>query len=117
MKNIVKNILEKNPPQNINVTFTPSLGCDGWASKDIDEELGKVLESISVKNYNNSVGFVSSGGSIPIMGILQEKLPGCNVMATGILTSESNAHGPNEFLCTSTLRSFTHGVFELLTQL
>ena len=109
--------MEKNHPQNINVTFTPSLGCDGWVSKDIDDKLGEVLESISIKNYNNSVGFVASGGSIPIMGILQEKLPGCNVIATGILSSESNAHGPNEFLCTNTLLSFTHGMYELLTQL
>ena len=35
------------------------------------------------------------------MGMLGEKFPEAQIIVTGILGPESNAHGPNEFLCIS----------------
>ena len=113
-KLIVKNILEKNPPHNAKVLFEPSLSCDGWVSKDLDNNMISTLNNASNTFYHNPVGFISSGGSIPIMGLLQEKLSQCVIVATGILTSESNAHGPNEFLCTNALSAFNISMYNML---
>jgi di/tripeptidase len=41
---------------------------------------------------------MSKGGTIAFMAMLGEKYPGTQFIITGVLSPNSNAHGPNEFL-------------------
>jgi acetylornithine deacetylase/succinyl-diaminopimelate desuccinylase-like protein len=41
---------------------------------------------------------MGEGGTIPFMSMLGAKFPGVQLLVTGVLGPQSNAHGPNEFI-------------------
>ncbi len=46
--------------------------------------------------FGNEVCFIAEGGSIPFICEIQEMFPKSEMIVTGLLGPESNAHGPNE---------------------
>jgi len=113
-KNIMKEEFESNPPFNARVEFTPTLSCNGWMAPDMGYEFNSFIKNASLKYYGKESGYVSCGGSIPIMSLLSEMLPDTKIMATGVLTSESNAHAPNEVLDLKILDQFSKSMYDLL---
>ena len=57
---------------------------------------------------------MGEGGTIPFMGMLQERFPDAQFMVTGLLGPKSNAHGPNEFLHIPTGKKLTAAVARVL---
>lgn len=95
---LLKEILEKNPPFNAKITFTPMERATGWQSPPIAPWLLEANEQASLQFFNKKAAYIGEGGLIPFMGMLGRKFPEAQFLITGVLGPHSNAHGPNEFL-------------------
>lgn len=70
----------------------------GWNSKTYDKFLEESLGKVSQLYFKNELLAMGMGGSIPLMGMLTDLFPESQLLISGVLGPNSNAHGPNEFL-------------------
>ena len=110
----MKQLLEKNPPENARVEFTPDHSACGWSAPEIAPWLHNSLESASQAFYGKSVMYMGEGGTIPFMAMLGDYFPEAQFMITGVLGPNSNAHGPNEFLHIPFARKLTACVAQVI---
>ena len=99
----LKALLEDNAPYNAKVTFHPdgrvgAQGASGWNAPTLAPWLEASLHAASATHFGAPCGFIGQGGTIPLMGMLQQGFPKAQMMVCGVLGPKSNAHGPNEFL-------------------
>ena len=94
----VKDVLEKDPPYDAQVTFEAPRGEGGWNAPSLAPWLEAALDKASQSAFGKPVAFQGEGGSIPFMAMLGKKFPKTQFVVTGVLGPHSNAHGPNEFL-------------------
>jgi acetylornithine deacetylase/succinyl-diaminopimelate desuccinylase-like protein len=99
----LKSLLEDNAPYNAKVVFEPdgragAYGASGWDAPALAPWLARALADASRAHFGAPVGFIGQGGTIPLMGLLQQGFPKAQMMVCGVLGPKSNAHGPNEFL-------------------
>ncbi len=95
---LIKQVLEENPPSNARVSFSADQSATGWNAPAVAPWLEQSLEQASQETYGGSCMYMGEGGTIPFMGMLGEKFPKAQFMIAGVLGPRSNAHGPNEFL-------------------
>ena len=95
---VLKEILEKDPPYNSKVTCKVMVSGNGWAAKDLCEPLKKSLNQSSQKIFGKDFYNCGEGGSIPFIAELGELFPKCEILVTGVLGPGSNAHCLNECL-------------------
>lgn len=95
---IIKNTLEKNPPYGAHVSFTPTQAASGWHAKPLSPWLEKSLDEASLLYFGNEMMHQGEGGTIPFIHFLGNLFPKTEMVITGLLGPESNAHGPDEFL-------------------
>jgi len=95
---VVKTLLERDPPYGAKVTFTVEKGGAGWHAPPLAPWLAAAIERASLGAFGRGAAMMGEGGSIPFMGMLGEKFPHAQFVITGVLGPHSNAHGPNEFL-------------------
>ncbi|MDX2220653.1 MAG: M20/M25/M40 family metallo-hydrolase [Burkholderiales bacterium] len=93
----MKELLEKNPPNNATVSFEGD-GATGWNAPPLSNWLSPLLNVASETFFGKPAAFMGEGGTIPFMGMLGAKFPNAQMLVTGVLGPKSNAHGPNEFL-------------------
>ncbi len=96
---VVKQVLETNPPFGARVTVTGS-GTDGWNAPPLAPWLAEVTDASSKEFFGKEACYYGLGGSIPFMAMLGERFPEAQFLITGVLGPHANAHGPNEFLHT-----------------
>ncbi len=99
----LKALLEDNAPYNAKVTFAAdgrvgAQGASGWNAPALAPWLDAALNAASTTHFGESCGYIGQGGTIPLMGMLQQGFPQAQMMVCGVLGPKSNAHGPNEFL-------------------
>jgi len=99
----LKALLEDNAPYNARVSFEPDgrvgqYGATGWNAPEVAPWMLQALNAASLAHFGAPVGFIGQGGTIPLMGLLQQGFPKAQMMVCGVLGPKSNAHGPNEFL-------------------
>lgn len=94
---VMKQILEAEPPHGADVTFNIEMPADGFHSKPLSSWISEALDGASRAYFGNPLQFMGEGGTIPFMPMLQTKYPNAEFMITGLLGPQSNAHGPNEF--------------------
>ncbi|KYR00523.1 Succinyl-diaminopimelate desuccinylase [Tieghemostelium lacteum] len=111
---IVKEILETNPPYGSTVTFKCDKSASGWDSPAIEPWLEKALQESSQQFFNKPHVYLGEGGTIPFMGMLGAKFPKAQFVITGLLGPGSNAHGPNEFLDIEYAKKLTGAVVYIL---
>lgn len=95
---VVKEVLEKDPPFGATVSFTPGHGGPGWEAPPVAPWLEQASHKASMLFYDKPSAYIGEGGTIPFMGMLGEMYPQAQFLITGVLGPKSNAHGPNEFL-------------------
>ena len=95
---LVKRLLEKDPPYGAKVTFALEKATSGWNAPALAPWLEAAVDAASREFFHAAPAYNGEGGSIPFMGMLGEKFPGAQFLITGVLGPQSNAHGPNEFL-------------------
>jgi acetylornithine deacetylase/succinyl-diaminopimelate desuccinylase-like protein len=94
----IERALVDDPPYGAEVTFELQSWADGWAAPALDKWLEAEVDAASTACFGNPSGIVGEGGTIPFMGMLGERFPDTQILATGVLGPGSNAHGPNEYL-------------------
>jgi acetylornithine deacetylase/succinyl-diaminopimelate desuccinylase-like protein len=99
----LKTLLEDNAPYNARVTFNAdgrvgAQGASGWNAPSLATWMEEALHAASRTHFGAPCGFIGQGGTIPLMGMLQQGFPKAQMMVCGVLGPKSNAHGPNEFL-------------------
>lgn len=99
----LKALLEDNAPYNAKVTFAAdgrvgAQGASGWNAPALAPWLEDALNAASNSHFGAPCGYIGQGGTIPLMGMLQQGFPKAQMMVCGVLGPKSNAHGPNEFL-------------------
>jgi acetylornithine deacetylase/succinyl-diaminopimelate desuccinylase-like protein len=95
---LVKRVLERDPPYGAHVEFALEKAASGWNSPHLAPWLESSVDGASRQFFGPPPAYNGEGGSIPFMGMLGEKFPGAQFLITGVLGPHSNAHGPNEFL-------------------
>lgn len=114
---VVKTLLESDPPYGASVEFECEKGASGWEAPALAPWLEEAMRSASQAFYGAPHAAIGEGGSIPFMGMLGEKFPEAQFLITGVLGPHSNAHGPNEFLHVPYAKRLTCCVAHVLTQL
>ncbi len=87
-----------DPPEGARVTLTWDAPGSGWEAPEAAPWLEDALREASLACFGRPPGATGEGGSIPFLAELSARYPGAQLVATGVLGPESNAHGPNEFL-------------------
>jgi len=112
--NKLKQMLEENPPYGAQVEFEVEKSSMGWAAPSLKSWLRDSVDTASKQYFGPNSAAMGEGGTIPFMGMLQERFPEAQFMVTGLLGPKSNAHGPNEFLHIPTGKKLTASVAKVL---
>ncbi len=102
--------LSADPPEGARVTATLDSHGDGFVAPPTAPWLTEALERASARAFGRAPGFVGEGGSIPFLAELGRRYPGVQIVATGVLGPDSNAHGIDEMLDLPTMVSVTNAV-------
>jgi acetylornithine deacetylase/succinyl-diaminopimelate desuccinylase-like protein len=111
---LVKRVLEENPPYGAAVEFHLESASPGWNAPVLAPWLEQSIERASQAAWGAPPALMGEGGSIPFMTMLGERYPRAQFLVTGVLGPHSNAHGPNEFLHIPTGQRVTQTVAMVL---
>ncbi|MGC2202861.1 MAG: M20/M25/M40 family metallo-hydrolase [Stellaceae bacterium] len=95
---MVRTLLEKDPPYRARVAYEPESNATGWHAPALSPWLEQSLARASETTFGAPPAYMGEGGTIPFMAMLGKKFPQAQFVVTGVLGPHSNAHGPNEFL-------------------
>jgi acetylornithine deacetylase/succinyl-diaminopimelate desuccinylase-like protein len=90
---LVKKLLESNPPYGAKVTFDLEKATSGWNAPALAPWLETAVTEASRGFFGAPPAYNGEGGSIPFMGMLGAKFPETQFVITGVLGPHSNAHG------------------------
>jgi len=114
---VLKQLLEDNPPYSARVTFEADWGATGWNAPSTANWLKQAADEASRVVWGKESAWMGEGGTIPFMNMLGEKFPQAQFLITGVLGPKSNAHGPNEFLHIPYVKKLTAAVANIVTAL
>lgn len=112
----VKETLERDPPYGAKVEFDADPSAGGWNAPSTAPWLEAAMSSASKNFFGRDAMYMGVGGTIPFMGMLNEKFPKTQFLVTGVLGPQSNAHGPNEFLDIATGKKVTACVAQVVAE-
>lgn len=110
----LKEMLEKNPPYGAKIEFEIEKSSQGWAAPSLKPWLADTINTASKTYFGPSSAAMGEGGTIPFMGMLQDRFPEAQFVVTGLLGPKSNAHGPNEFLHIPTGKKLTAAMAKVM---
>lgn len=87
-----------DPPYGADVTVSQTSVGQGWSLNDNHSALTVALQAASEEVFGQAPGYNCDGASIPILSLLQQHMPKADLLVTGVLGPQSNAHGPDEML-------------------
>ena len=98
-KAVEKYFEETEIPYNAVVELETVTTGNGYVAKALDAEIQAKLSSGADKFFGDK-GMLDFGvgGSIPFMDAISKRFKDSNLLVTGVMGPESNAHGPDEFL-------------------
>lgn len=91
-------LLTRDPPYGARVTGTIEEAADGWEARPFPPQLNQRLNTAAVDIFGRPPLSMGLGGSIPLLALFGERFPQAQILTTGALGPNSNAHGPNECL-------------------
>jgi acetylornithine deacetylase/succinyl-diaminopimelate desuccinylase-like protein len=110
----MKELLERDAPYGAQVEFEIDKNSGGWAAPSLVPWLEDSVDTASKTYFGPKSAHMGEGGTIPFMGMLQERFPEAQFVVTGLLGPKSNAHGPNEFLHIPTGKKLTAAVAKVI---
>jgi acetylornithine deacetylase/succinyl-diaminopimelate desuccinylase-like protein len=113
----LKALLESDPPHSAQVTFRYDPPATGWNAPPIAPWLAGSLDAASNALFGRPAAYMGEGGTIPFMAMLGAKFAGAQMLVTGVLGPQSNAHGPNEFLDVPYAKKVTVATAAVLAQM
>lgn len=110
----VKKRLEADPPYGARVGFKVESSLAGWDAPALAPWLEAAMREASLATFGCESMYQGTGGSIPFIGMLEQRFPGTQFLVTGVLGPHANAHGPNEFLHLACAQHLTVCVAKIL---
>lgn len=95
---IVKEILEKDPPYGAKIDANILNTGDGWNLSSFSNRLKNILNISSQRFFDNNIAFFGEGGSIPFVQLFNSTFTNADIAVIGVCGPDSNIHGPNENL-------------------
>jgi acetylornithine deacetylase/succinyl-diaminopimelate desuccinylase-like protein len=95
---IVRALLERDPPYGAKINFEPESSNGGWNASSFAPWFEESMLRASKHVFGRDPVYFGGGGTIPFLRMLGERFPRTQFFVTGVLGPHSNAHGPNEFL-------------------
>lgn len=117
----LKEILEADPPYGAKVTVEniKESGA-GWALRDkgdVSKRFNELVDTTSNLIFGTGALKAASGGTIPIIKMLDDLFPNSVLWVTGVLGPETNAHGPNECINIPYLKKFLASIVLLTSSI
>src|SRR5258708_3671843 len=94
----LKRLLEDDPPYGATVRFASDSAATRRNAAPTAPWLAQALDVASATLFGKPCAFMGEGGTIPFIAMLGAKFPRSQILVTGVLGPQSNAHGPNEFI-------------------
>ena len=93
---VMGDILTKDKSYNAKITAKSSHFGNGFASKNFSEKVKNSFSAYSNKLFGKDFYCFEEDGSIPFISGLGKQYPECEILVTGVLGQNTNAHCPNE---------------------
>ncbi|HEX5401122.1 MAG TPA: M20/M25/M40 family metallo-hydrolase [Pseudonocardiaceae bacterium] len=106
----IRRALTTDVPYNAQIELSRMEAGDGWNAPDVAPWLRAALDEASDGVFGAPWRTIGLGGSIPLMGLLQQQYPAAQFVVTGVLGPGSNAHVPNESLHLDYARKVTETI-------
>ena len=106
--------LTTDVPYGATVEISDYAAESGWNAPAFAPWLTAAMESASDRVFGKEYGSLGIGGSIPFMEMLSRRYPQAQIVVTGALGADSNAHVPNEWLNIPFAQQITEAVAHLL---
>lgn len=106
----VRRALTTDVPYQAQIELDRMEAADGWNAPDVAPWLRTALDEASETIFGAPWRTIGLGGSIPLMGMLQQRYPAAQFVVTGVLGPGSNAHVPDESLHLDYARRVTETV-------
>jgi acetylornithine deacetylase/succinyl-diaminopimelate desuccinylase-like protein len=110
----VRAALTTDPPVGAKVTVDFRAFAEGWVMPPAAPWLAEALDEASGDAFGRPAAYAGEGGSIPFLAVLGQRYPGVQIVATGVLVPDSNAHTIDEMLHLPTAVAVTNAVGTLL---
>jgi acetylornithine deacetylase/succinyl-diaminopimelate desuccinylase-like protein len=106
--------LTTDVPYGATVEISDFVAENGWSAPAFAPWLTTAMASASERVFGTQYAGLGIGGSIPFMEMLSRRYPDAQIVVTGALGSDSNAHVPNEWLNVGFAQQITQAVAHLL---
>jgi acetylornithine deacetylase/succinyl-diaminopimelate desuccinylase-like protein len=106
--------LTTDVPYGATVEISDFVAENGWNAPALAPWLSAAMDSISDRVFGKEYGSLGIGGSIPFMEMLARRYPAAQMVITGALGADSNAHVPDEWLDIAFAQQITQAVAHLL---
>ncbi|MCL2437847.1 MAG: M20/M25/M40 family metallo-hydrolase [Coriobacteriia bacterium] len=105
-------------PWGADLSFTSENVMNAFAAGDAGGPYTALMKDCLTEAYQSPCGEAGSGGSIPLLGVLQQVSPEAEFLLFGPIDSElSNIHGANESVCEQELENCTKAEALFMSQL
>ena len=106
--------LTTDVPYGATVEISDAVAENGWNAPAFAPWLSAAMDSASDRVFGREYGSLGIGGSIPFMEMLARRYPAAQIVVTGALGADSNAHVPDEWLDIAFAQQITQAVAHLL---
>lgn len=106
--------LTTDVPYGATVEISDFAAENGWNAPAFAPWLSAAMDAASDRVFGREYGSLGIGGSIPFMEQLGRRYPEAQMVVTGALGADSNAHVPNEWLNIAFAKQVTEAVAHLL---
>jgi acetylornithine deacetylase/succinyl-diaminopimelate desuccinylase-like protein len=106
--------LTTDVPYGAAVEISDFVAENGWNAPAFAPWLSAAMDSVSDRVFGKEYGSLGIGGSIPFMEMLGRRYPDAQIVVTGALGADSNAHVPDEWLNIGFAQQITQAVAHLL---
>lgn len=109
-------LFTQDPPYGAQVRYQGEQQSDGWYAPPLAPWLDQAIQEASLTFFGQPAMAMGEGGTIPFIAMLARQFPQTQLLITGVLGPQANAHGPNEFLHLPTARALSASVALVLAQ-
>jgi di/tripeptidase len=101
-------------PFNCSVSIHNFDAAIGWNCRKYEPWFQEAINQSSKSVFGSDSFSICEGGSVPIISILAKEYKDSQIVVTGVLGPQTNAHGPNECIDLTYTLKFTQSMAEIL---
>lgn len=91
----LRELLTKDTPFGASVSVEQFEMGEGWNSATYEPWFEEAIQQSAQTVFGSKAYSIAQGGAIPVVGSLAKAFPMANIVVSGALGPNANAHGPN----------------------